>query len=189
MRATVAPEVHAGVGATSRRLDACFTPTIGPAKRRPAPCRQQGNRMPPSGSEPRPAPRLDRIDHIHLYVADRARAEAWYAQVMGLARVEALAFWAAGGGPLTLADAHGAVHLALFERAAQPCRSTIALGCSADAFMAWRSHLAQHLGREPKPVDHAVSWSLYFEDPDGNPFEITCHEHAALRARMVAADG
>jgi catechol-2,3-dioxygenase len=27
-----------------------------------------------------------------------------------------------------------------------------------------------------------VSWSIYFEDPDGNPFEITTYDHAALAA-------
>lgn len=145
--------------------------------------------MPPTGPEPHPAPRLERIDHIHVYVADRARAEAWYARVMGLRRVEALAFWAPGGGPLTLADAGGGIHLALFERACEPCRSTVALGCSADQFLAWRSHLAQALGRALEPVDHAVSWSLYFADLDGNPFEITCYEHAALAARLAAAGG
>ena len=148
--------------------------------------RLQGDPVPPTGCEPNPAPALERIDHIHVHVADRSRAEAWYAQVMGLKRLEELAFWATDGGPLTLADASGAVHLALFERAAQPSRSTIALGCGAEQFMAWQSHLAQQLGRALKPVDHAVSWSIYFEDLDGNPFEITCYEVMERRADEVA---
>ena len=49
-----------------------------------------------------PIPSLDRVDHVHVYVADRAASEAWYAQVLGLTRVAELAFWASDGGPLTL---------------------------------------------------------------------------------------
>jgi catechol-2,3-dioxygenase len=131
------------------------------------------------------APELDRIDHVHVFVADRAAAERWYGRVLGLERLEPLAFWAGGGGPLTLANASGSIHLALFERpaAAGKCRSTIALGTSAEGLLAWRSQLAAELGRTIELVDHDVSWSIYFDDPDGNPFEITTYDHEALASR------
>ncbi len=132
------------------------------------------------------APTLERIDHIHVFVRDRAAAEAWYARVLGLRRVPELEVWAADGGPLTLGNTSGekfgSIHLALFERPAQACRSTIALGVSAAAFADWRRHLTGVLGHEPAFEDHGLSWSLYFSDPDGNPFEITSYEVAALRA-------
>ena len=85
--------------------------------------------------------------------------------------------------PLTLANASGSVHLALFERPAAKCRSTIALGTSAEGLLAWRRHLAAELGRPVEMVDHQVSWSVYFEDPDGNPFEVTTYEYEALAGR------
>jgi catechol-2,3-dioxygenase len=131
------------------------------------------------------APELDRIDHIHVFVADRPAAERWYSRVLGLERLATLAFWAADGGPLTLVDASGSIHIALFERpaAAAKCRSTIALGTSAKGLLAWRGHLAAELGKAVELVDHEVSWSIYFEDPDGNPFEITSYDHAALAGR------
>ena len=69
---------------------------------------------------------------------------------------------------------------ALFERPRQACRSTIALRVDAAAFLAWRSHLAAALLRGAEPQDHALSWSMYFADPDGNPYEITCYDYAAL---------
>ena len=130
------------------------------------------------------APPLDRIDHLHVHVQDRAAAERWYAEVLGLRRVEALARWATGGGPLTLADATGRVHLALFERPPQPSRATIAVGVDAAAFMAWRRHLAQRLGAAPEAVDHELSWSMYFSDPDRNPYEITCYQHGTVAAAL-----
>ncbi len=126
------------------------------------------------------APELERIDHIHVFVADRPAAEQWYRRVMGLERTEPLAFWAADGGPLTLGNASASIHLALFERPAAKCRSTIALGTTAEGLRDWRRHLAAELGRPVDLVDHQVSWSIYFEDPDGNPYEITTYEHEAL---------
>jgi len=125
-------------------------------------------------------PTPERVDHIHIYVRDRAASEDWYARAMGLRRLEELAFWSADGGPLTIANPSGTVHLALFERPAQECRSTVAFGVAAAQFLAWREHLSHLLGREIEAVDHEVSWSLYFADPDGNPFEITSYEYAAL---------
>lgn len=127
-------------------------------------------------------PPLDRIDHLHVYVADRPAAVAWYHRVLGLAPVPALAHWAADGGPLTVANAAGTVNLALFERPRQACRSTIAFGVGAAAFNAWRRHLAAELGQPPTFEDHGQTWSVYFHDPDGNPYEVTCDDVAALRA-------
>ena len=126
------------------------------------------------------APTLERVDHIHVFVSDRSAAEQWYARVMGFTRIDDLEFWAPDGGPLTIGNRSGTIHLALFERPAEKCRSTIALAADAAQFVAWRAHLTQALARLIEPVDHGVSWSLYFADPDGNPFEITSYDYAAL---------
>ncbi|GAB3255923.1 VOC family protein [Chitinimonas naiadis] len=130
-------------------------------------------------------PSLDRVDHIHVYVTDRTAAEQWYGRVMGLQRLPALAFWAPGGGPLTLGNASDTVHLALFERPPAKNHATVALAVSADGFLAWQRHLAVELGQKLKAIDHAVSWSMYFCDPDGNPFEITSYAHAELAQALA----
>ena len=129
-------------------------------------------------------PAIDRIDHVHVFVANRERSERWYREVLGLSRLAALEFWAPDGGPLTLANESGTVHLALFERPPQLCRSVVALGVDADAFVRWRTHLGRVLGRQPDLQDHRVSWSIYFTDPDGNPFEITSYDYAALEPQL-----
>ena len=127
------------------------------------------------------APKLERVDHLHVFVADRPAAEQWYARVLGLRRLASLERWAADGGPLTLGNASDTIHIALFERpAGAKSRSTIALGTSAEGLLAWQRHLAAELVKAPVRVDHEVSWSIYFEDPDGNPYEITTYEYDAL---------
>jgi len=125
-------------------------------------------------------PIFDRVDHIHVYVTDRVAAERWYADVMGLERVPELERWARDGGPLTLQNRSGSVHVALFEGPPQPCRSTIALAAGAEEFRAWQLHLVEKLKRPVEAEDHELAWSLYFSDPDGNPWEITNYQHAIV---------
>lgn len=130
-------------------------------------------------------PSLGRIDHVHVFVTDQPRAERWYADVLGLHRDPALASWSEGGGPLMLRGP-GDIMLALFERPAQANRTTIAFAVTADAFTAWRTRLEAHLDRPVDIVDHDVAWSIYFDDPDDNPFEITCYDYAPLLSEVAA---
>ena len=76
-------------------------------------------------------PELQAFDHVHIYVTNRAKAEEWYGEVMGLRRTREFESWATGGGPLTIQNESGTIHLALFERPTQPCRSTVALRVGA----------------------------------------------------------
>jgi catechol-2,3-dioxygenase len=119
------------------------------------------------------------FDHVHVFVADRPAAERWYQRVLGLRRSPELEHWAVDGGPLTLQDETGAVHIALFERPHQACRSTIALRVSGPDFARWRDHLMRELPGQVSEEDHGLSVSLYVADPDGNPYEITTYERSA----------
>ncbi|MBC7880377.1 MAG: VOC family protein [Anaerolineae bacterium] len=134
-------------------------------------------------------PTLNAVDHVHVYVANRESATKWYEDVLGLCEVSELKFWSVGGGPLTISNISGTIHLALFERPAEKCHSTIALGASANEFLAWRNHLSRVFGHEIELVNHEVSWSIYFSDPDGNPFEITSYEHSLILSQLPLADG
>lgn len=128
-------------------------------------------------------PRLNGFDHIHVYVADRKRSEDWYAEILGLRRAEALMPWAVNGGPLTLENPEGSVHLALFERANPGGSTAIAFGASGEAFLAWKDHL-ESKGLDLRIADHSMAFSMYFHDPDRNTHEITTYDHDLVRERL-----
>jgi catechol 2,3-dioxygenase-like lactoylglutathione lyase family enzyme len=122
------------------------------------------------------SPELLAFDHVHVYVTDRAKAERWYRDVLGLYRSDELEFWATDGGPLTIQNSSGSVHIALFERPAQPCRSVVAIRVDAAGYRTWKAHLERLLPGNVREQDHEVAMSLYFRDPDGNPYELTTYE-------------
>ena len=132
-------------------------------------------------------PALASIDHVHVYVTDRPLAQSWYARVLGLRPLTEFSAWTADGGPLTVGDAAGRVHLALFERPAPPCRSTIAFAVPGGEFLKWKEHLELALPGRVTLEDHELSWSFYFRDPDGNPFEITTYDHAQVAPTLRAS--
>ena len=124
-------------------------------------------------------PSLKGIDHIHINVSNRERSEVWYEEFLGFVRETSLAFWAADGGPLTLVDASGQIHLALFE-SSEIQNTTIAFKVSAEGLIEWINHLDSK-DVSVKPIDHELSWSIYFKDIDGNPFEITTYEYQEFK--------
>lgn len=129
------------------------------------------------------APALKGFDHIHVYVAEWDRAEKWYADVLDFTRVEALMPWAVDGGPLTLEDRAGNVHLALFERDDHKGSTSIAFGSTGREFLAWKNHL-EGKGLKLRVTDHKLAFSLYFYDLDDNMHEITTYDHELVREAL-----
>lgn len=121
--------------------------------------------------------KIEGIDHVHIEVAERDRAAKWYARVLGLVRHERLAVWADDPmGPLILATQSGAPVLSLFTRGcAAPSRdATIAYRVGGESFLRFLEGLPSDDVRRKDgtaltpadAVDHDLSWSIYFADPD-----------------------
>ncbi len=140
-------------------------------------------------------PKLTAIDHIHVWVRDRIASAAWYQRILGLAPDPRFLSWSKQeGGPLTLGNSSGTVHLALLEKDGDftPSHSVIAFAVPGPDFMTWVDKLAgervqaldgRFLARDCI-VDHKLAYSIYFIDLDGNPFEITSYDHSWLSAKM-----
>lgn len=130
-------------------------------------------------------PTLTKIDHIHLYVPSRSEAASWFADVLGFRVAEPLRFWATDGGPLTIENESGSVHLALFKRDKAAPSTAIAFGVDGTNWLEWKKVLETR-GILDRFTDHTLAWSLYFHDPYKNLYEITTYDHAVVSKALGA---
>jgi catechol-2,3-dioxygenase len=121
---------------------------------------------------------LQRLDHVSLNVADRARSIAWYRDVLGLAqRGEPVD----DDEPVFMGELGACVALFQAERQS-PAREKESTGLRHVAFMLTREGLEEakaHLGErgvDYRPEDHGNADSVYFSDPDGNVVELTTYK-------------
>lgn len=131
-------------------------------------------------------------DHIELRVPDRRAAVAWYQQWLGYRPVPEYAAWAESG-PLMLTNDGGRTLLAVFDRGptntAPPDAGwqRLALRAPGGEFLEFGERFAAGGHALEGPVDHAQSWSWYFDDPWGNAWEVTTYDYAAVAARLGTA--
>lgn len=122
---------------------------------------------------------VESIDHVEVFVRSIPDAIRWYGEVLGLRET---ARW----DPEPVMIGRGGTQLALFEarrdmvdsaekREPPPLRwHRVAWKTDRAGLEAAQAHLAS-LGISFRgPVDHEPTISIYFQDPDGNPLEITC---------------
>ncbi len=128
-------------------------------------------------------PRLNGIDHIHLYVGDKNAVAAWYQEILGFKIHPKFKVWNNKNGPMTLEDSSGTIHLALFTRSNQPPIISLAFNTSGIEFLRWVDFLKLH-GLKLRITDHQISWSMYFKDPDENMHEITTMDHEWVSERI-----
>ena len=124
-------------------------------------------------------PKLKNIDHIHIFVTDRQEALKWYRTVLGLKPVKNLLFWAKTG-PLTIGNEEGSIHIALFKGEPKENRSVVAFNTSGKEFINWHKKINDVADGNIEVVDHSVSFSIYFQDPYENPYEITSYDYEIL---------
>ena len=122
-----------------------------------------------------------RIDHVEVFVRDREAAVRWYGDVLGLTESRR---WD-NPGPVMIGI--GGTMLAIFQAQADgrnnsdddsqpPIRwRRVAWRTDRSGFERAQVHLREKGIGFHGPVDHDGPLSIYFNDPDGNPLEITCY--------------
>ncbi len=142
-----------------------------------------------------PLVRIDRLDHVHLYVEDRPAAIDWYARVLGLTVYGETHDDVSADHPVFLAPRTGGAHcVSLFigERPTGGDR-TVAFHASARAFLAFAEALPaeslQTYGGKPLTAsshnDYGMAVTLNFLDPAGNHIELVTYDAADVRAGLA----
>ena len=129
-------------------------------------------------------PTLTKVDHLHVYTKNRALSKQWYEDKLGFAVVEKYLSWAEGSGPLVLSNPTASFDFAIFERETFTPSSIIAFGVDGNNFLDWKEYLEQ-LDLLAACKDHQYTWSLYFNDLDGNGLEITTHDYAYVKQELI----
>lgn len=122
--------------------------------------------------------KIKSLGHVVLRVADVDRAEKFYNGVLGLPVCARLA-----QGPIKMAFFSLGNHhdFAVMQRGqATPAQGDLPVGLDHVAFKIGDSldelreakAKLESAGLKPTPIDHEVTKSLYFEDPDGNGVEL-----------------
>ena len=130
------------------------------------------------------------IDHVELYVPDRAQAADWYERVLGLKRVSKTEAWAEDPrGPLMISPDGGRTMVALFTGTPQGTAEPV--GLRRLAFRADGNAFLEFMkggSVEVEVKDHGMAVSAYFTDPWGTPLEVTTYDAEGVRAELTKAE-
>ncbi len=142
--------------------------------------------------------RVQQIDHVELLVPDRYEAARWYERVLGLEILPEYEHWATEGGPLMISSDGGGTMLALFERSGHRAAETfrcrrVAFRVAGSGFMQFLARLDElsllNDGGEPltagQVVDHDKAYSIYFQDPYGQPYEVTTYDYEYVSSHLA----
>jgi len=113
------------------------------------------------------------LGHVHVIVSDLDRAISFYTDLLGLSVTEQQANYAF----LSFGDHHHDLALQARPEASSPPPNSrglyhVAFELDTPAALQAYYESLQEREIEAQPVDHGISKSLYFDDPDGNGVEL-----------------
>ena len=138
---------------------------------------------------------IEDIDHIEMIVSDREKAAKWYEEIFGLKPIKELDVWTKIG-PLFIGTEDRSVTLALMngKKDNDGSINRMAFRTTGEKFMNFLERVddmklffLQEKVTKEQVVDHDLSYSIYFDDPDGNKLELTCYDHDYLKSKIKSA--
>ena len=137
---------------------------------------------------------IEAIDHIEIYVEDKEKTVKWYDEIFGFKVISELEFWSQNdGGPLFIGNLDNNIKVALFKgnKDNDGSISRIAFRVSGKDFISFLDRLSTipvfSLGKKIEKhnvIDHEISYSIYFNDPDGNKLELTSYDYEFLHSQL-----
>ena len=139
---------------------------------------------------------IEDIDHIEISVKDKGKSVKWYKEILGLEPLKELELWNKNGGPLFIGNKDGSIKIALFNgtKDSDGSINRMAFRTTGDKFINFLNRV-DDLGlfslkekvTKKQVVDHNLSFSIYFDDPDGNKLELTCYDHENLKSKIKSS--
>ena len=138
---------------------------------------------------------IDDIDHIEMFVTNREKAAKWYGEIFGLKPIKELEMWSKIG-PLFVGNRDRSVTLAIMNGKKENDGSInrMAFRTTGEKFIDFLNQIddlnlffSKEKVTKEQVVDHDLSYSLYFDDPDGNKLELTCYDHDFLKSKIQSA--
>jgi len=135
---------------------------------------------------------IEDVDHIEIFVEDRIKAAKWYEKIFGLSIIKEYELWSSIG-PLFIGNKDKSVKLAMFEGKKDNDGSInrMAFRTSGKNFVDFITRIVdmqvfflKHRVTKENLVDHEISYSIYFEDLDGNKLELTCYEYDFVKSKI-----
>ena len=83
-------------------------------------------------------------------------------------------------GPLMIRNNERNINIALFKGKPNDNYAVIAFKVSGEEFINCHNTINHSLTENLEVVDHDIQFSIYFEDPFGNPYEITSYDYDML---------
>lgn len=136
---------------------------------------------------------IEGIDHVEMFVKDRTKAAKWYEEIFGFKIIKELEFWSKNNGPLFVGDPNNDIKIALFKcnRDNDGSINRMAFRSSGKSFVDFINRLngmklsfKENKITKESIVDHDISYSIYFQDPDGNKLELTCYDHDFVKSKI-----
>ncbi len=138
---------------------------------------------------------IEDIDHIEMFVSDREKAAKWYEEIFGLKPIKELEMWSKIG-PLFIGNKDRSVTLAIMNGKKENDGSInrMAFRTTGEKFVEFLDRvdgldlffLQEKITKE-QVVDHDLSYSIYFDDPDGNKLELTCYDYDYLKSEIKSS--
>ena len=139
--------------------------------------------------------KVEQVDHVHVFVRNQQEAARWYERVLGLSVIDSHSD-TSDGGPLVVSSDGGSTGLALFRKSDDETwpsvATTVAFRIGGKGFLEFlRRQSEEETDASVGPrlthddvVDHDYCYSLYFSDPDGNPYELTTYDYEHVGAKL-----